>query len=349
MGNTLTGGGRTNTWDSQNRLVKCITGTGASQKTSTFTYGSDGLRRTMNVQTGDVASTAQYSETRYILDSTNVVQEQTRQKSGSGGSWTAWASVNYLMGPSGPLARLTANAVDARWYVYDGLGSVLAEVDVNGAIQGTRKYDVYGATRSYTGTPVGRQAFVGQLGHATDDETGLTYMRARYYDNVTGRFISEDTKGDGNNWFLYCGNDPINRVDFNGNDSKNWDPWQRLCYALAQGGGWIGGIAWLMALASACCAKYTEAMMLAAMACALYIIALRGAGSLGGSAGELLSWFGEIGGLVGGGGVLAFFLWFKGAKELVETSKAARGFAYAAVAGELAHGIELWAAVLSID
>jgi len=216
VGNTLTGGGRTNTWDSQNRLVKCVTGSGASQKTSTFTYGSDGLRRSMNVQTGDVAATAQYSETRYILDSTNVVQEQTRQKSGSGGSWTAWASVNYLMGPSGPLARLTANAVDARWYVYDGLGSVLAEVDVNGAVQGSRKYDVYGATRSYTGTPLGRQAFVGQLGHATDDETGLTYMRARYYDNQTGRFVSEDPAKHGMNWFAYCNNDPLNLVDASG-------------------------------------------------------------------------------------------------------------------------------------
>ena len=178
-GNTLTGGGRTNTWDTQNRLIQCVTGTGASQKTSTFTYGSDGLRRSMNVQTGDVAATAQYSETRYVLDGQNVIQEQTRQKSGSGGAWTAWASVNYLMGPQGPLARIPALAADARWYVYDGLGSVLAEVDVNGAVQGARKYDVYGATRSYTGTPVGRQAFVGQLGHATDDETGLTYMRAR--------------------------------------------------------------------------------------------------------------------------------------------------------------------------
>ena len=40
-GNTLTGGGRTNAWDSQNRLVSCII-TGNS---STFKYGADGLRR----------------------------------------------------------------------------------------------------------------------------------------------------------------------------------------------------------------------------------------------------------------------------------------------------------------
>jgi len=39
-GNTLTGGGRTNTWDSQNRLVSCAYGS----STITSTYGADGLR-----------------------------------------------------------------------------------------------------------------------------------------------------------------------------------------------------------------------------------------------------------------------------------------------------------------
>jgi YD repeat-containing protein len=40
-GNTLTGGGRTNTWDSQNRLVTCVNGSNSSS----FVYGADGLRR----------------------------------------------------------------------------------------------------------------------------------------------------------------------------------------------------------------------------------------------------------------------------------------------------------------
>ena len=40
-GNTLSGGGRTNSWDSQNRLVSCIVG----GNTSASKYGADGLRR----------------------------------------------------------------------------------------------------------------------------------------------------------------------------------------------------------------------------------------------------------------------------------------------------------------
>jgi hypothetical protein len=44
-GNTLSDGQRTNTWDSQNRLVSCTSGVSGSLQTSAFTYGSDGLRR----------------------------------------------------------------------------------------------------------------------------------------------------------------------------------------------------------------------------------------------------------------------------------------------------------------
>jgi hypothetical protein len=44
--NTLTGGGRTNTWDSRSRLYQCANG----GPTSRFTYGADGLRRCMVVR-----------------------------------------------------------------------------------------------------------------------------------------------------------------------------------------------------------------------------------------------------------------------------------------------------------
>ena len=61
-GNTLTGGGRTNTWDSQNRMVSCII-TGNS---STFKYGADGLRR---------QKTTNGTTTDYAYDGTMMVRE----------------------------------------------------------------------------------------------------------------------------------------------------------------------------------------------------------------------------------------------------------------------------------
>ena len=56
---------------------------------------------------------------------------------------------------------------------------------------------------------------VGGLGHPTDP-TGLIYMRARYYDPETGRFISEDPSGNGGNWYVYADDDPIDKADSTG-------------------------------------------------------------------------------------------------------------------------------------
>jgi RHS repeat-associated protein len=91
-----------------------------------------------------------------------------------------------------------------RWYVYDGLGSVMAEVAPDGTLTRTQSFDVYGAVRSSAGTDTTKHKFVGSLGHLSDDATGLIYMRARYYDPVTGRFISEDPARSGSNSFIHA-------------------------------------------------------------------------------------------------------------------------------------------------
>ena len=49
-----------------------------------------------------------------------------------------------------------------------------------------------------------------------DTETGLIYLRARYYDPELGRFLTEDPVKDGLNWYVYCGNNPVNFVDPSG-------------------------------------------------------------------------------------------------------------------------------------
>ncbi len=80
-----------------------------------------------------------------------------------------------------------------------------------------RSYDVWGSVRSgaATGGPKGRH--VANLGHVADDESGLIYMRARYYEPETGRFVSQDVAKDWLNWYVYAGNQPNNNIDANGN------------------------------------------------------------------------------------------------------------------------------------
>jgi RHS repeat-associated protein len=55
-------------------------------------------------------------------------------------------------------------------------------------------------------------------GREHDAETGLYFNRARYYDPVVGRFISEDPLGleAGNNVYAYAGSDPVNKRDPSG-------------------------------------------------------------------------------------------------------------------------------------
>ena len=50
-------------------------------------------------------------------------------------------------------------------------------------------------------------------GEYYDEETGLIYLRNRYYDSSTGRFITEDPAKDGLNWYSYCGGNPVMFVD----------------------------------------------------------------------------------------------------------------------------------------
>jgi YD repeat-containing protein len=98
--------------------------------------------------------------TDYAYDGTMLVREfQTNQQTG-----LLAPSVTYMVGPMGPCCRINEqNQSDGyypagvtsttpltrgvtRWYVYDGLGSVVGELDDNNNITTSRQYDVYGAS-----------------------------------------------------------------------------------------------------------------------------------------------------------------------------------------------------------
>lgn len=83
----------------------------------------------------------------------------------------------------------------------DHLGSTLAITDSSGNVVQSYAYDVYGspyvlsgtgyvAVKDFTGNLHGNERFF--TGREYDNETGLYYLRARYYDANTGRFISRD-------------------------------------------------------------------------------------------------------------------------------------------------------------
>ena len=91
------------------------------------------------------------------------------------------------------------------------------------SIGDNRAYDAWGNILSGAGSGDPKGRYCANLGHKQDDESGLTYMRARYCDASTGRFVSEDVNRSGHNWFGYVANNPLNAYDFTGLDaSSDW-------------------------------------------------------------------------------------------------------------------------------
>jgi len=88
----------------------------------------------------------------------------------------------------------------------DGLGSTVALCNGSGTVTDSWTYDVYGAVKTHSGSNATEFTFTGEQ----NDPNGLEYLRARYYDSATGRFLGRDALGGG---YPYGGNNPASMVD----------------------------------------------------------------------------------------------------------------------------------------
>jgi hypothetical protein len=170
-GNTLSSWSqRTFQWDSQNRLRQCVW----NNYTTSFTYGPDGLRRSTSFTPPSGPTTT----THYLLDGQSVIMElQDVNSNGTFFSGTppqaeaGEVKAVYCAGQRGIEFRLDSQG-NRRWYLYDGLGSVLAEVDDNGTMTYSRKGDVYGGWRMVSGldrpTMIAPLLTLPRLGHGQE-------------------------------------------------------------------------------------------------------------------------------------------------------------------------------------
>jgi RHS repeat-associated protein len=160
-------GATTYTYDFENRL----TGIGFPDGTSAaYQYDALGRRIEKNVN-GTV--------TNYLYDGANILLGLDQN-----GAMLA----RYTHGPG--LDRMLTMEVGSQTYFYhsDAIGSVAALTDLSGAVTCNYSYDSFGGTQACTAV-ANPFAFAGR---EYDSESGLYYMRARYYDPPTGRFITAD-------------------------------------------------------------------------------------------------------------------------------------------------------------
>ena len=115
----------------------------------------------------------------------------------------------------------TGATVKAYYFVTDHLGTVHAVVDGSGTIVESYQFDAWGRVLGVfdgSGTPLSQSAIGNRIlwqGREYSWNTGLYYFRARFYDPITGRWLSNDPIGisGGLNQYVFCGDNPVNFRD----------------------------------------------------------------------------------------------------------------------------------------
>ena len=92
--------------------------------------------------------------------------------------------------------------------------------NIRGDVMHTYEYDAFGNERNPSPNDPNPFRYCGEY---WDSETQSYYLRARYMNPTTGRFLSEDPIRWGTNWYIYVDNSPVNRCDPSGL-SPEWFP-----------------------------------------------------------------------------------------------------------------------------
>ena len=174
MGHLTVDGTRTYVWDLASRLTSYT----ESANTVSFTYDALGnrLSRTESGVTRDTVWNYAFG-----LPSISVEKE------------TAADLRYYIHTPGGRLLySIEASDNSRRDYHYDEMGNTLFLTDNGPAVIGSYAYGPYGELIGSSGALDNAYLYQGQSGVRQEGTSGLYYMRARYYDSETGRFLSRD-------------------------------------------------------------------------------------------------------------------------------------------------------------
>lgn len=162
-------------WNLASELT-AYSGVGGS---ASFGYDSFGVRTSATAADG----TTQNYVLNYALPLPSIATVQ------SGGGDQRY----YIYLPDGALLYAIEAADNSHhYYHFDEIGSTTFLTDDGGSV--TDQYGVtpYGETVNASGNTVNPFTWLGKLGVMQEGSTGLYYMRFRYYDSTTARFLSRD-------------------------------------------------------------------------------------------------------------------------------------------------------------
>ena len=165
------------TYDGFNRLKKTETIKGGIRTTAEYTYNGDDLRVSKTVKKSDKGYTAEV--TNYQYDRQNVILETDASNN---------IKARYIKGIN-YIAKTDAQS-SLTYFLYNGHGDVVQTADEAGTVQNQYDYDIWGNPTLTVETAENSIKYAGEF---FDNETGLYYLRARYYDPYTGRFTTEDS------------------------------------------------------------------------------------------------------------------------------------------------------------
>ena len=131
---------------------------------------------------------------------------------------------SYVYGPSGlPLEQIDSSGTPL-FYHHDQIGSTRLLTNLAGTAVETVSFSPYGEPSVTSGTAQTPLLFAGQY---TDPETGLIYMRARWYDPQSGQFISVDPAvAQPHAPYVYANDEPLNGIDPLG--LWSWNPFSDI-------------------------------------------------------------------------------------------------------------------------
>ena len=199
---TVEGKTEKNTYDGLNQLIGFTDG----ETTASYIYDADGLRQ---------SKTVNGKTTNHIWDANKQIVADMDDSD--------WYSAEVYVRGTNLLAKFSKQSgnvkTDYQYYTQNAHGDVVNLTDADGAITKSYTYDAFGVEKNINDSDTNAFRYCGEY---YDAESGTIYLRARYYNPITGRFISRDSYAGKKedplslNLYTYCYNNPLIYIDPSG-------------------------------------------------------------------------------------------------------------------------------------